>query len=81
LEKEEEAKITSLGSQRRINHVLNLMGVEYEDRPMLAILKDDAIEKVKGEKPNLVKEKGPDKEKGKGALSGSARPRSLMTCV
>lgn len=31
LDKEEEAKITSLGSRKRINRVFDLMGIKYDD--------------------------------------------------
>lgn len=64
LEKEEEAKITSLGSWKRINRVFNLMGVAYEDRPVLAEQKDKVAERVKGKKFALVKGKKPIKAKG-----------------
>lgn len=35
-EKEEEAKIASLGGKCRLNRIFDLMGVEYEDNPLLA---------------------------------------------
>lgn len=64
LEKEEEAKITSLGSQKCINRVFDLMGVEYDDRPILAEEKDEAAERAKGKKPALTKDKKVAKAKG-----------------
>jgi len=64
LDKEEEAKITSLGSQRCINRVFDLMGVEYDDRPILAEQKDEAAERAKGMRPAPAKEKRPAKAKG-----------------
>lgn len=48
----EEAK---LGLTRRINHVFDLMGVEYDDRPILVELKDDASDRAKGKKPISTK--------------------------
>ena len=35
LGKEQEAKRASLGSKRRLNRIFDLMGVAYEDRPVL----------------------------------------------
>ena len=76
LEKEEEAKITSLGSQKCINRVFDLMGVEYDDRPILAEEKDEAAERAKGWRRTrkLLRRKGPD------LLPGSARLPSLVMC-
>lgn len=64
LEKEEEAKITSLGSQKRINRVFDLMGVEYDDQPVLAEEKDEVAERAKGKKPALANDKKAAKAKG-----------------
>lgn len=60
----EEAKITSLGSRRCINRVFDLMGVEYDDRPILAEQKDEAAERAKGMRLAPAKEKRPAKAKG-----------------
>lgn len=58
LDKEEEAKITSLGSRRHINRMLDLMVVEYEDCPILAEQKDEVAERAKSKKihPNERKD-------------------------
>jgi hypothetical protein len=45
----------SLGSRRHINHVFDLMWVEYDDRPVLVELKDDASDRAKGKKPISMK--------------------------
>lgn len=64
LDKEEEAKITSLGSRRHINRMFNLMVLECEDRPILAEQKDEVAERAKSKKPIPVKEKRPANAKG-----------------
>lgn len=73
MDKEEEAKITSLGSRRRMNRVFDLMGVEYDDRPLLAEQKDEAAERAKGKKPVPVKDKGPAKPKGQWRVAGKRK--------
>ena len=80
MDKDQEAKNTSLGSQRHINRVFDLMGVEYDDCPILVEQKDEAAKRAKGKKPTPSKEKKPTKAKGQGALSGNARLQSLVTC-
>lgn len=64
LDKEEEAKITSLGSRKCINRVFDLMGVEYDEQPVLAEQKDEATERAKGKQPASMKDKKAAKAKG-----------------
>ena len=64
MDKDQEAKNTSLGSQRHINQVFNLMGVEYDYHPILVEQNDEAAKRAKGKKPTPSKEKKPTKAKG-----------------
>ena len=53
-----------MGSQRHINRVFDLMGVEYDDCPILVEQKEEAAKRAKGKKPTPSKEKKPTKAKG-----------------
>lgn len=64
LEKEEEAKMTSPGSKRRLNRVFDAMGVEYDERPLLADAAKDEVVKVKGKKPQQPKGRKTQNPKG-----------------
>lgn len=71
---DKETKITSLDSWRRINRVFDLLGVEYDDRPILAKQRDEAAEGAKEKKPIPTKDKWPAKPSDVRLGRESAKP-------
>ena len=69
-----------MGSQRRINRVFDLMGIEYDDRPVLAEQKDIASERAKGKKPILTMATRLLRQRRKGLLLGSGRLPNPVMC-